>query len=308
MNLFVRSYSAYPTMSAHGYQMGGTIGFLKTLRRIVEESQPKSIFIAWEGGGSTKRRALYADYKKGRKPEKLNRFYGDDIPDSDDNKKHQIVALLALLKCIPACQLYASDCEADDLIAYLCRGPLREEEKIIVSSDKDLYQLLDERTKNYSLHKKIYVTADDVFEQFRVKTTNFAVAKSLCGDVSDNVPGVKGLGFKKAAKLFPILGLDEPIILQDVFSFCASHIDESPFYQRVIDASHEVQRNWRLVFLDGSMMAPNQLQRIDNMISTFTPRVDRLAFMRKLAAEGIGDFDVERFFYTFNCIENLEMA
>lgn len=306
MNLFVRSYSAYPTMSSHGYQMGGAIGFLKTLRRIIDESQPSVVYVAWEGGGSSKRRAIFSDYKKGRKPEKLNRFYGDDIPDSDENKKHQIAALLGFLKCIPACQLYASDAEADDMIAYLCRGPFRDKNKLIVSSDKDLYQLLDDKTRIYSLHKKVFVTAQNVFEEFRVTAQNFALAKALCGDVSDNIPGVKGLGFKKAAKLFPIMGLDQPVLLQELLSYSASHVDESPLYQRIVDVTQDIQRNWRLVYLDGSMMAPNQLQRVDNVLSTYTPTSDRMGFMRKLIEEGISDFNVESFYYTFNCIENLE--
>ena len=306
MNLFVRSYSAYPTMSTHGYQMGGAIGFLKTLRRIVDEIQPRAIYVAWEGGGSTKRRSLYSDYKKKRKPEKLNRFYGDDIPDSDDNKKHQIVVLLALLKCVPACQLYASDCEADDVIAYLCRNSFREDEKIIVSSDRDMYQLLDDKTHVYSLHKKVVVKAADVLEEFRVTSQNFAVAKAICGDDGDNVPGIDGLGFKKAAKLFPILGLDTPILLQDIFNYCHGHLGESKFYKTIVDAQADVKRNWRLVFLDGSMLAPTQVQRIDHSVSTFQPCINKLGFMRKLVDEGVvNGFDMEHFFYTFNCLENL---
>src|SRR3990167_9735177 len=137
MNLFVRSYCAYPTMSAHGYQMGGCVGFLKALRRIVSEVQPSAVYVCWEGGGSSRRRALLGTYKLNRAPGKLNRFYEDDIPDSEENRKHQTLSLLAFLKCMPVCQLYASDCEGDDLVAYLCCSPMRNVDKVIVSSDKD---------------------------------------------------------------------------------------------------------------------------------------------------------------------------
>lgn len=312
MNLFVRSYAAYPQMSSNGHQMGGTIGFLKTLRRIIDESQPRAVYIGWEGGGSARRRAIYSDYKMNRKPEKMNRFYGDDLPDSDDNKKHQIIALLELIRSTPMCQLYGADCEGDDVVAYLARGAFRNEPKIIVSSDKDLLQLLDDKTTIYSLHKKVYVTADDVLTEHRITAQNFALAKALCGDAGDNIPGIKGLGFKKAAKLFPVLGTETPVILQDIFDYCASHVTESKVYKQVLDEADDVRRNWRLVQLDGNMLAPNQKQRIDNLVSTFKPTIDRLSFMRKLVHEGIplgngsGAFDVEYFFYTFNCIENLE--
>ena len=97
MNAFIRSWAAFPTMSAHGYQMGGCIGFLKSLRKLVNEIQPKAIYVAWEGGGSSRRRKIYADYKMGRRPEKLNRFYEDDIPDTEENRKHQLVTLLGIV-------------------------------------------------------------------------------------------------------------------------------------------------------------------------------------------------------------------
>ena len=171
-NLFIRSWAAYPQVSSHGYQMGGCIGFLKTLRRIVSEVQPTLVCVAWEGGGSQRRRNIFPDYKLGRRPEKLNRFYGDDIPESEENRKHQLIALLEMLKHTPACQVYASDCEGDDIIAFLCRGPFRSSNKIIVSSDKDMYQLLDESTRIYSLHKKRVLTRDDVFEEYRITPNN----------------------------------------------------------------------------------------------------------------------------------------
>lgn len=305
MNLFVRSYSAYPTMSSHGYQMGGCMGFLKTLRRLVNEIGPRAVYIAWEGGGSQKRRALYSEYKMNRKPEKLNRFYEDDIPDTDENKQHQIVALLSMLKNIPACQLYVSDCEGDDVIAYLARGRFKDKLKIIVSSDKDMYQLLDESTKIYNLHKKNYVTAEDVVEEFRIQPKNFALAKALCGDATDNIAGVKGLGFKTAAKILPFLSLEDDIILEDVFKYCESHSDESVSYRRILESKEDVKRNWRLVYLDGGMLSPHQATKIDSLIDTFTPQANRMGLVKTLIKEGINDFDVAEFLMAFNCIENV---
>lgn len=306
MNLFVRSYSAYPTMSAHGYQMGGCIGYLKTLKRLLHEIGPQAVYVAWEGGGSQKRRAMYSEYKMNRKPGKLNRFYEDDIPDTDDNKKHQIVSLLGMLKCAPVCQLYVSDCEGDDVIAYLARGPLKGIPKIIVSSDKDMYQLLDDTTKIYSLHKKTYVTIPDVVEEFRVQPNNFAIAKALCGDVSDNIPGIKGLGFKTVAKSLPFLSLEEDVLLEDVIKYCHSHSEESVVFRRIVEQQEDIKRNWRLVYLDGGMLSQHQSSKVDHLINTFRPTMDRMGLIRCLVREGINDFDVEDFFYAFNCITNIE--
>jgi DNA polymerase-1 len=286
--------------------MGGSVGFLKTLRRIVSELQPSAVYIAWEGGGSQRRRSLYAEYKLNRKPEKLNRFYEDDIPDSDENKQHQIVALLAMLKCVPACQIYVSDCEGDDVIAYLCRSPMKGVPKVIASSDKDLYQLLDADTRIYSLHKKTYVTEPDVLIEFRVRAQNFALAKALCGDTSDNVPGIKGLGFKTVAKMYPFLGTEQEILLQDVIDYAAAHQEESIVHRRVVEQQEDLRRNWRLVFLDGSMLSATQASSVDHLVNTFRPRIDKMGLVKQMVKEGIGDFDVEGFFYAFNCIDGVE--
>jgi len=300
-NLFLRSWAAYPTMNKNGEQMGGCIGFLKSMQRIAREIQPSRIYITWEGGGSQRRRKLYPEYKMGRKAEKLNRFYGDDIPDSETNKKRQLMSLLGMLKFIPACQIYVSDCEGDDIIAQLCTGSFRNKDKIIVSSDKDMYQLLDDTTRIYSLHKKKIITAQEIFEEFRISTHNFAIAKAICGDAGDNVPGVKGIGFKKVASKLPMLGSNQVLILQDIFDFCQSRIDESIVYRRIIECVDDIKRNWKLVHLDGSMLSGDQVSKMQYVIDTFEPRVNRMKLIQALIKEGIEGFDIEGFFYDLNC-------
>jgi 5'-3' exonuclease len=308
MNLFVRSYCAYPTMSAHGYQMGGCIGFLKTLRRIVYEIQPTAVYVCWEGGGSSKRRGLLSSYKLNRAPDRLNRFYGDEIPDSEENRKHQVESLLHMTRCAPICQLYASDCEGDDLVAHLCCGPMRSKNKIIVTSDKDLYQLLDDRTRIYGLQKKTYVTKETVMEEFRVQAKHFALAKALCGDPGDNVPGIKGVGFRTVSRLFPFLGTEENVLLQDVLGYAHTHVNESTLYKRILDHQDEVHRNWRLVYLDGSMVPVVQRKLVDDRIKDFVPRTDRVKMIKFLVKEGINDFDVEDFFFAFRCIDGAQLT
>lgn len=303
MNAYLRAYSAFPQMSSHGYQMGGCVGFLKTLQRLCREYQPSKVYVTWEGGGSQRRRKIYAEYKMNRRPGKLNRFYEDDIPDSEENKQHQLITLLNALKNVPVCQIYVSDCEGDDVVAYLCRSTFRASDKVIVSADKDMYQLLDERTKIYSLYRKKFITSDDLFDEFRIKSHNFALAKCLCGDDSDNIPGVKGVGFKSVSKKFPMLGGDDVVILQDLLDFAAAHRDDSVTYKRIIESVELVRRNWQLVHLDGSMLSAEQAKKVEYAVDTFAPLVNKMAFIRLLVKEGITDFDLEGFFYDLSCIE-----
>jgi 5'-3' exonuclease len=305
-NLFIRSWAAYPQMSSHGYQMGGCIGFLKTLKRIVTELQPAKVCVAWEGGGSQRRRAIYPQYKLGRRPEKLNRFYGDDIPETDENRKHQLMVLINALKLTPVCQVYASDCEGDDIIAFLCSGPFKSFDKVIVSSDKDMYQLLNSNTSIYSLHQKKVLTQEDIFDEFRVKSHNFALAKALCGDPGDNIPGIKGLGFKTVSKKLPFLGTDSEVLVADVIAFCQAHTNESVVYKKIIENKADLERNWQLVYLDGSMLSASQISKVQHAIDTFVPRINKIGLIKSLIKEGISDFDTEEFFYSFNCVEGIQ--
>ena len=304
MNAFMRAFCAYPTMSNNGYQLGGCIGFLKTLDKLCIEIKPSKVLIAWEGGGSTKRRSLYSEYKLNRKPEKLNRFYADDIPDTNENRQYQIKLLLQCLKQIPVVQLYAADCEGDDVIAYLCRTRYKNISKVIASSDKDMYQLLDDATTRiYNLHKKTYILSDEVYKEFNVLASNFALAKSLCGDVSDNIPGIKGIGFKTLARRLPIIGLEHHITLEKVFDYCEAHRKESVLYRRILENSDIVKRNWKLVYLDDHTLSNDQAKRIDYVIDSFIPVSKKLELIKILSREGINHYDVSRLFYSLECID-----
>jgi 5'-3' exonuclease len=145
----------------------------------------------------------------------------------------------------------------------------------------------------------------DVTEEFRIQPKNFALAKALCGDATDNIAGVKGLGFKTVAKVLPFLSLEDDIILEDVFKYCDSHSDESIYMRRILENKDDVKRNWRLVYLDGGMLSANQASKINSLIDTFEPQSNRMGLIKSLIKEGINDFDVADFLMTFNCIENV---
>lgn len=302
MNLFVRSFAAYPSMSTHGYQVGGVVGFMKTMTRILEEVRPQKVYAIWEGGGSVKRKALYPDYKAHRKPEKLNRFYGDDIPETTENKEQQIRALVALLNHTAMTQVYVQDCEADDVIGYLCKK-MTSSNKVIVSSDKDFYQLLDDKTRIYSLHKKTFVTKDHVFGEFGITPQNFALAKCLCGDVSDNINGVPGIGFKTAAKRFPILSSEQELLITNIVEYAQARTSESKIYKSVAENVPLIERNWKLVNLGLAMISIDQISKVEEIIANRAGKASKLNFIKRLIEEGITTFDAHSFFMAMSSLQ-----
>lgn len=286
-------------MSSHGYQVGGIVGFLKTLHKVINDTHPKAIYIAWESGGSSRRRSLYSEYKANRKPEKLNRFYEEDIPDTEENKSQQIRTLAKLLKFLPVCQVYVPNCEGDDVIAYLAKRKFAEMKKIIVSSDKDFYQLLDDSIEIYNLHKKIIIKKEDVLKEYKITPQNFALAKAFCGDVSDNIPGIDGVGFKTLVKRIPLFGTERDILIDEVIDYCTVNQKKSGVYSKVLQSIDLIKRNWQLVYLDSAMISPSQISKIEFIVDGYKPSANKIDFMKLLIEEGITTFDVESLFYAF---------
>jgi hypothetical protein len=297
MSLFVRSWAAYPSMSTHGVQMGGCMGFIKTLARVARECPPGTVTVCLEAGGSARRRSTYSDYKSARKPGKLNRFYGDDLPESEENYKYQLLTLVRLLKCLPVRSIYIENCEADDMVSYLARTAFLGEPKVILSSDKDMFQVLDQQTWQYDFHSKTFIRPEHVRERFGVDPQNFALCKAIVGDAGDSVPGVKGVGFKTLLKHVPLLASPAPLGLDEVRDYVAVRREEDRVCGRIFSQWDDVLRNWKLVYLGGSLgLSGDQTTRLDGAILRPVPVPDRIAFVRVLVEAGIQSYDPNEVF------------
>ena len=150
LNMYYRAYIVDPSLSANGQPIGGTKGFLKILQKLVRETKPDHVVIAWDGG-SSRRRAVQKNYKEGRKPIRLNRAIRNLSENEElQNKMWQQARLVEYLNTTPLCQTMVENLEADDIIAFIAGMPeLKDWQKIIVSSDKDFIQLCSGKTVLY---------------------------------------------------------------------------------------------------------------------------------------------------------------
>jgi DNA polymerase-1 len=290
LNLFIRCYHAYPNMNKDGEHIGGMIGFLKKTCSVSEVLLPSKIIVVWEGGGSAKRKALHPEYKMSRKPQKLNRFYSDeDMPNTEENKLWQIKLLTNLLKFFPVTQLYVQNCEADDVIGYMVQK-FNNTKKTILSSDKDMYQLTNKMTDIWDLAQKKLVTCDQVFDTYRINPINFALAKSICGDDSDNIHGVKGVGFKNLIKMFPIMSSENEVSIDEVVNYSAAKRQESLLFERVASSKEVLEKNMKLIDLTRNTLSHDQIQRVDYQLNGHEQ------------SNGLNLFSVQKYFVT-NAIE-----
>tara|TARA_Y100000593_G_C4285466_1_gene325208 strand:+ start:327 stop:1289 length:963 start_codon:yes stop_codon:yes gene_type:complete len=305
LNLFTRHFIAHPATGENGQHVGGIVGFLYAVTNFVEQYKPASVIIVWEGGGSKRKRDIYKNYKQKRRPEKLNRFYEGDIPDTVENRNHQISTLISVFSNLPVIQIYVPECEADDVIGYISRYTFKNNRKLIVSSDKDFYQLLDSKTIIYSPTWKKLVTSKEVNEKFRISPENFCLAKAVCGDPSDNIKGVKGAGFKSLSKRFPEFNHEDTFHITDLITRCDEMIREGvklKIVENIHSSEDLIRRNWRLMYLDTANLAGSQITKIENVIDTFSPKRNKINVMRILLAEGIQQFNVDRMFLSFKFI------
>jgi DNA polymerase-1 len=294
LNLFMRHYAAHPAMSKNGDQVGGIVGFLTGIRRLSEKIGPSEIYVIWEGQGSAKKRHLYKEYKKSKKPKRLNRYY-DDIPDSLSNQTSQISVIVKALRFTPVRQLYVEGCEADDAIGYMCRYTLKDRRKVIVSSDHDYYQLLNNNTLIYSPTLKAFVNKKTVKERYRVSAENFCLVKSVAGDQSDNIPGVRGLSYKTIAKMIPDTTSSQELTLDEFFDKAKEihKIKNTKSTERLVFGETLVRRNWRLVRLDTNNLSLEHINKINTIFENEKGVKDKLGMLRYLMKLGINTLNID---------------
>ena len=199
LNMFIRNYIVNGMISTNGNPVGGAVGFLNSLKKIMRESSPDQVIIAWDGaGGSQKRRQTVKEYKQGRKPLRKNyEIEGMSEQSQKENMVWQQRILMEMLNEMPIIQLVLDKVEADDIIAAVVQSPrYKGWQKVIVSSDKDFLQLLDGETVLYRPIQKKAWTKKTVIDEYGISPENFVIARAIAGDKSDNLVGIQGAGLK----------------------------------------------------------------------------------------------------------------
>ena len=250
-NIFYRAYVVNPSLSTDGRPVGGLVGFLKTLQKLIREMKPTKVFVCWDGaGGSARRRSVVSSYKEGRKAIRLNRSDGVHMSLEEENKSklEQMLRLLDYVDNLPMVQLIHDGVEADDMIAIICRE-LKGIQKIIISSDKDFYQLLDDETIIYRPVQAVYKTKNNILEEFKIHPNNFALARAVSGDKSDNLEGVRGAGLKTVAKRFPFLSEDRDYSITDLVDCCEEVEKPLKVHTGIVENYDKILKNYKIMQL-----------------------------------------------------------
>ena len=196
-----RAYHSLPPLTRQdGTPVGAVYGFTNMILRLLAGLNMSHICMIFDSGSKTFRNDIYQDYKANRPP------CPEDL----------IPQFPLIREASEAFNLYVAEkvgYEADDLIATLAKNAAKQDfEVVIVSSDKDLMQLVDDKITMFDAMKNKKVSSQEVAEKFLVPPKQVLDVLSLMGDASDNVPGVRGIGPKIAAELINKYGSLENLL------------------------------------------------------------------------------------------------
>ena len=233
-----RAYHALPplTRKSDGLQVNAVLGFCNMLWKLLAEmpkdNKPTHLAVIFDKSEKTFRTDFYPEYKAHR-------------PDLPEDLRPQFPLIRDAVRAFEIPCLEQAGYEADDLIATYARLACEAGATTsIVSSDKDLMQLVNDCVTMYDTMKDKRIGPAEVFEKFGVGPDKVIEVQALIGDSSDNVPGVPGIGVKTAAQLIGEYGDLETLLAR------ASEIKQDKRRQTLIDNADIARISKRLVTLD----------------------------------------------------------
>jgi DNA polymerase-1 len=227
---------------------------MKSLGFAIRSFKPTRVVLVFDGkGGSQRRRKIYKEYKANRKPPtRLNRQYDMTTDEQEkENMKYQLVSLVEMVECLPVSILALDNIEADDTIAYMSELVTKNGgSSIIYSTDKDFLQMVNENVKVYNPVKKKTFDVDVILETYGVHPDNFVFFRSLLGDKSDNIDGIKGAGEKTLLKYIPEFADPNVEVNINLIEQKYTDIKKKPkVIESILDNSSIVNRNLQLMNL-----------------------------------------------------------
>ena len=211
-----RSFYAFknrPLINSKGENTSAIFGFLRTIVSIIEKFNPKYFTITFDEREPTFRHKRYPEYKATR----------DKMP---EELIEQLEPIQDLVMSANIPHLSLKGYEADDIIGTLSQKFSDKCDVVIVSGDKDFYQLVNNKVSLYDLSKDKYISKEEVKEKFGTTPDKVIDILALTGDSADNIPGIPKVGIKTAIKLMQQFGSLENILANNE-KITQKHIKEN---------------------------------------------------------------------------------
>ena len=282
LNTFIRAFAVNPAINEDGLHIGGMMGFLKSLRYTSDILKPSRVIVVFDGkDGSKRRRKIYPEYKQNRKvKQRLNRNvdWGTAPQDEEASMRQQMGRLVEYLEQLPLTLVCIDGIEADDTMAYISQQLLPESDCILMSTDKDFLQLVDDRVKVWSPTKKKLYTQREVLEEYGIPSRNMLTYRILDGDKSDNISGVKGAGLKSLIKYIPEITEDKDFTAKDLLQFVTSTDSKIKLLENIKKSSNIIKRNYLLMQLNKVDIPKHTMRKIQGAVNGKVPQLVKYKF------------------------------
>ena len=290
LNTFIRSFVVVPTVNEHGTHVGGITGFLMSIGYAIRNIKPTRVIICFDGkGGSQRRRKLFPDYKATRRVKhrmtRINEF--NSVDDERVAMAQQLQRLSQYLEQLPITVMSIENIEADDAMAYISQQIYPKSQCILMSTDKDFLQLVDDRVQVWSPTKKKFYGRETISEEFSIESKNFLMYRVITGDSSDNIPGIRGAGTKTLMKRLPLLFDQDKVSLDNIFEYIEKNNDGTKLAKDILDSKDILELNFKLMQLEDVDISGRSKESINNICSQDIPKLVKPNFMKMLLEDSI---------------------
>lgn len=294
LNMFIGAFYASPAMNHIGEHVGGLKGFLSSILACITKFRPTRCIIVFDGrDGGINRREKFSEYKSGRRNRvRLNRYIDvAGVLDEGEALKDQFMKLGRYLSCMPVTFITMDYVEADDVIGYIVSEHYKDSDShiTVISSDKDFLQLVSPNVSVYRTSQKMLYDEAAVLNTYGIPAFNFLSYRAITGDISDNLPGVKGLGLKSLLKLVPEL-ITERVSCEDIIDIANARINSGSKlrgYKNILDSKERVLLNAELMQLTDVDIPANKKLHISNWLRESVSKFDMKTFRRMVYADGL---------------------
>lgn len=269
-----RAFYALPPLTApNGQAIGAVLGFCNMIIKTINDKKPARIVVAFDAKRKTFRNDIFPEYKANRK----------DTPED-------LIGQFAIVRS--ACEAFSipmieiEGFEADDIIASICRIAVAKGISAeVISSDKDMMQLISDKVSFFDPAKSKIISEDDVLEKWGVRPSFIPDVQALLGDKSDNIPGIHGIGIKTAAELINRAGSLEALL------HGAHEISSPRKRDMIINGADDARLSYQLALLRNNIeidiekfvyAAPNH-----NEAAAFLSQYGLMALQERMRASGI---------------------
>ena len=156
--------------------------------------------------------------------------------------------------------------------------------------------------------QKEVVNKKMLLERFEIHPNNFAMARAMVGDKSDNIEGIPGIGLKTVAKRFPFLADQESVTFEKLISFCQEMLEKKNIkvYQNVVENEDLLRRNYQMMQLYTPMLSIDAKKEILETITMAEPLFNRTEVIKMMTQDGFGEINFSELFQHFNkiCVDS----